>query len=150
MPAAVCPSRRHRADGLRHGLRAVLRRRLRGALEIALRPRRSPPVPASGSRSASLSFRRVIAIASATTSRMPSRSSRLVVARAVRPSITGRTESCVLRSADILVDRIVGEARERLRLFGDDGLDLASRPSARAASESPAAKSIIRHTRSRP
>ena len=50
--------------------------------------------------------------------------------------------------ADILMDRIVGEARERLCLFGDDGLDL--RHAQRARRVHHLLEQIIRHTRCLP
>ena len=97
MPAAVCPwddtARMAPATACARtsGVAWAVLSKWRGTASISAGS-------ASGSRSASLSIKRVIAIASATTSRMPARSSRLVVARAVRPSITGLTESWVLRS----------------------------------------------------
>ena len=58
-----------------------------------------PTLSANGNNSASGSVKRVSAMACSTTASMPSSSNRLVEARAVRWSMTARTESVISRSA---------------------------------------------------
>src|SRR5579862_609046 len=98
MPAAVCPAASTSAMAS-----ATACARSRGVTTAVPACQRETSgigsAAAIGSRSGSGSCNRVRAVASSTTWRMDASSSRLVVARAVRPSICTRTESCALRSA---------------------------------------------------
>ena len=86
---------------------------LRRSFEASAPPVGASSRSASGSKSGSGSCNRVSAAASSTTWRMEASSSRLVLARAVRPSTSSRTERWHGAFRHVLMDRIVGEARER-------------------------------------